>query len=91
MKLISFPEKKAVEETVEVNEELVQMFETLLEMAKTGHVQSAAVALVYNDGNTGNCFPSYNPTLTLGEMRAMEREILDFYIDGRLHSAGEEY
>lgn len=76
---------------VEVNEELVKMFEQMLAWAKEGAIISGAVAIAYPDGATGNCFNTREPILLLGEMRAMEREILDICIDGRMHEAGTEY
>lgn len=75
----------------DVNLELVAMFEQMLEWAKDGTIVSAAVAMTYPDGASGNCFNTRDPILMLGEMRSMEREILDICIDGRLHSAGDAY
>jgi hypothetical protein len=91
MKLINFPDKTKEEEPIEVNEEVVRMIEQILEMAKEGWVDGAAIAVTYRNGDTGNCFNSVHPTLILGEMRALERDLLDIMIDGRCHKAGDEY
>lgn len=84
------PPSKVLDEK-EVNQELVTMFEEMLEWAKEGTIVSGAVVMIYPDGVSANCFNTRDPILLLGEMRAMEREILDICIDGRLHEAGAPY
>ncbi len=91
MSVIKLVPASRQEDTKEVNPELVAMFEQMLEWAKEGTICSAAIVMTYPDGASGNCFNTRDPILMLGEMRSMEREILDICIDGRLHGAGEPY
>ncbi len=89
MKVLTFsPPPK---EDSPVNQDLIAMLEGLLEWAKTGDITSAAIVMKMSDGSTANCFDASCPILLLGEMRAMERDILDICVDGRLHGAGDEY
>jgi hypothetical protein len=75
----------------EINPELVTMFEQMLEWAKNGTIVSGAVVMTYPDGASGNGFNTRDPILLIGELRCLEREILDICIDGRLHEAGDPY
>lgn len=66
------------------NQELIDMLESLVENAKSGRMQSAAVCVVNDDCSVGNCFVgSYFPTALIGELRVLERDIIDICIDTR--------
>lgn len=73
------------------NKGVIDLLENLLELAKTSDMNGCVIVHTYEDGCSGNCFYVESPILTLGEMRAVEREILDLEVEGRLHSAGDPY
>tara|TARA_Y100000780_G_scaffold112139_1_gene101293 strand:- start:1167 stop:1424 length:258 start_codon:yes stop_codon:yes gene_type:complete len=67
------------------NQELVGMLESLVEEAKTGSIQSAAVCVVKSNCATGNCFVGdYYPASLIGELRILERDLVDLCVDTRL-------
>lgn len=66
------------------NDELVKMLESLVERAKSGEMQSAAVCIVNSDCSVGNCFVgSFHPIALVGELRVLERDIIDICVDTR--------
>lgn len=63
------------------NQELIKVLKEVLELAESGEVQSAAVALAFYNGSTGNCFDGdYNTTALLGAIRILERDAVDICI-----------
>jgi len=70
---------------------VVAMLEDLLSMAKAGKIVSCAAALVTADGCTGNNYTIGSPILLIGELRILERELIDAAVDTTLHAAGEQY
>jgi hypothetical protein len=68
----------------EPNQTLINMLESLVKEAKSGRIQSAAVCAVYSNAVTGNCFVGkYCPTALVGELRTLERDIIDLCIETR--------
>lgn len=66
------------------NQELISMLESLVEKAKSGQMQSAAVCVVNDDCSVGNCFVgSFHPIALVGELRVVERDIIDICVDTR--------
>jgi len=81
---------KEVDIKPEVNEELVFMLSKALEMAKSGELQSAALATWFSDGKSGNCFTGYMPLALIGELRVMERDIIDCNVTTRRNPIWDE-
>lgn len=66
------------------NQQVVEMLESLIEEAKEGRIQSLAVAGVYSDCATFNCFDgNYYPASLIGEIRILERDVVDLCVDTR--------
>ena len=75
---------KLVEIKPEVNETLVKMLSEALELAKEGKMQSACIGMVFDDCATGNAFSGgWMPVSLVGELRVMERDLIDLNIDTR--------
>lgn len=70
---------------------VVAMLENLLAMAKAGEVVSCAAVLVTPDGCTGNNYTIGSPILLIGELRILERELIDAAVDTTHHVAGGQY
>lgn len=78
--------------SIKPNESLVSMLEDLLSMAKEGEIIGGAVALIHPDGTSSNRFACGDyPVRLIGEMRCLEREIIDLEVDTRAHVAGTCY
>lgn len=67
----------------EVNKEVVDILKSLLDEAETGLIQGVAVAGIHSDAATFNVFSSYMPMHLLGELRVLERDMMDLHIDCR--------
>ena len=66
------------------NPGVIEMCEDILHMAKNGDIQSICVAGSTSDGETFNCFSGGDFIMALlGEIRAMERDFIDNYVDIR--------
>lgn len=74
-----------------INQKTVKMLEDVLDNVKSGKIVGAGVVLAYNDGCTASAFSGCRITPMLGEIRIMERDMIDCHIDLRCHSAGDEY
>lgn len=63
---------------------VVRSLENALEMAKRGEVRCVAIALVTDDCSGGNCFAGgYYPAALIGELRLLERDIMDEHMSVR--------
>lgn len=72
------------------NKETIDILEDMLERAKSGDIQSIAVAAVTNSCQTLNCFSGdYYPMSLIGELRVLEREVIDLCVDTRRKPAWE--
>ena len=68
----------------------VQVLERTLEEAKAGSIKSVAIAGVLNDGDSFNVFSAHHdPIATIAELRILERDIIDLYVDTRRKVAWE--
>ena len=75
-----------------VNADIVAMLEDVLKEAKEGKILAFGLCAVMPDATTFNVFDAGSyPINLLGEMRCLEREVMDHNISGRLHEAGVEY
>jgi len=66
-----------------VNKEVVGILKSLLDDAESGLIQGVAVVGVRSDAATFNVFSSYMPIHLLGELRVLERDMIDLNIDCR--------
>ena len=73
------------------DEYLISLLEGALDRARSGEIVGAAIAEVRSDGCTQNVFYARYPVRLVGELRLLERDIIDLEIDTRAHKAGEEY
>ncbi len=71
-------------DTKKVNPTVVGILENMLKQAKSGEIQSIAVAGVYNDGCAFNVFDADKFAIMLiGELRLLERDVIDLCCDIR--------
>jgi hypothetical protein len=77
-KLAALPTAEA-----EVNEDLVKMLEDALECAKSGEFTGLAYAATDRQGNSYSAFILNQPVVIIGEMRVLERDIIDHSVDLR--------
>ena len=73
------------------DENLIALLEGALSRARAGEIVGAAIAEACSDGATQNVFYAAYPVRLIGELRILERDIIDLEIDTRAHRAGEEY
>jgi len=72
------------------NQTAIKMLEDMLEQAKAGHIQALAIAGCYADGSCFNAFVAeWQPVHLIGELRLLERDIVDLYCDTRRKPAWE--
>lgn len=65
------------------DDELVEMFERLLEGAKTGKIRSAAVAAVSRDGKIKTSYVAYERTIALiGTIGLLKYRVERFFDEG---------
>ena len=75
-----------------VNKGIVESLEEMLSDAKEGKIIAFALCAVAPNAMTFNTFNANSyPINILGELRCLERELMDQYVNARLHRAGEEY
>ena len=68
----------------EPSKELIEMLESILDHAKSGRIQSCAIVTCNSDATTGNCFVAdFFPSSMIGELRILERDLIDLKIDIR--------
>lgn len=72
------------------NQDIIDMLEGLLEEAKSGRIQAISIAGVYSGCATFNCFVGgFRPVSLLGEMRLLERDVVDCCTQVRRQPAWE--
>jgi len=77
--------------TLKVNEYAVSVIEDILKRAKAGEVQSIIALGVDNEGNCWNQFGiDSNALILLGELRLVERDLIDLFLDPRVPAGFEE-
>ena len=70
----------------------IDVLEDLLELAKQGEVLSIAAVFAGPSAVTGNVFHCHaRPVAILGEVRLLERDIIDVCTDTRMHESGTYY
>ena len=75
-----------------VNQEIIEMLEDQLNEAKQGRILSIAVVGVSTDATTYSYYSAKRyPVTLIGEIRLLERDIIDTEIDLRMHEAATEY
>lgn len=75
-----------------MDDESIKVVERLLEQIKSGKVTCFAAAVLKSDATTNNIIiGSQYPMHLLGELRILEREVIDLLIDTRCHKASEDY
>ena len=63
---------------------VIGILESVLEKAKSGEVQSIAIAGINDDCNPFNCFGGeFYPVHLIGELRLLERDLVDLCCDIR--------
>ena len=73
-----------------VDEDTVGILKDMLSRAESGDIQSIAIAGVTNSAENFNVFSgSYYPISLIGELRVLEREIIDLCVDTRRKPAWE--
>jgi len=65
------------------SKQLIKMLSEVLELAKSGEIQSACIAMSFSDGCTGNCSTGTMAISLIGEIRVMERDIIDCNVETR--------
>lgn len=73
------------------NEHIIEMLETVLQLAKDGEIGGCGIILEYNNYNTGNAFVVQRPAVMLGEIECMKRDVMDAHVELRFHTPGEGY
>lgn len=75
---------KISEVNPKTRQNIVEMLKSLLVDAEKGEIQSLAVAGVNYDASTFNVFDTHYAVATvLGELRVLERDIIDLRVDIR--------
>ena len=69
-----------------INNNLIERLEELLEMAKAGEFSGMAYVLSMSENITASawCGNTINVMATLGELRVLERDIIDLRVDTRI-------
>jgi hypothetical protein len=68
---------------LEVNPDLVEMLEEALASAKAGEYTGLAYSATDRQGNTYSAFIISQPVAIIGELRILERDIVDHCVDLR--------
>lgn len=67
-----------------INKNIISALENLLKRANEGKIQAIAVAGINSDCTSFNNFDGYyHPVLLLGEIRLLERDVIDVCCDTR--------
>ena len=83
---------KVVEFAVDPDPEVINALEELLEDAKAGKLVDYALIGYRLNGELVSTFQINNHIMAMiGELRVLERDILDCCVDKRMHEAGQEY
>ena len=80
------PTPKAV-----VDDKLVSILEDLLNSAKNGQIVGLVGAVTYIGRSSANFMLPGKPVILLGELRILERELIDKAIQLTHHQPGEDY
>jgi hypothetical protein len=79
-------------ELAQKSPECIEVLENLLDLAKQGEILSVAVAFAGPAATTGTVFHCHTrPVAMLGEIRLLERDIIDVCVDTRMHESGTYY
>ena len=70
---------------------VIELLKTALDEAEKGGICGIAIALTYTDGRTANAYSLDRAMSLIGELRVLERDIVDSSIDLRRHEAGDYY
>ena len=74
------------------NEAAIEAIEQLLADAEAGRITDYALIAHWVGGEVGSTFDcSSNTMAMIGEIRVLERDIMDCCVDKRMHEAGREY
>ena len=69
---------------------IIDILKEMLERAESGSVQAIAIAGVTGNGESFNCFDGeVYPMSLIGELRVLEREVIDLCVDTRRKPAWE--
>ena len=72
------------------NETVIKLLEDLLHRANSGDLQAIAIAGTTGDGSVLNCFSAEYYTMSLlGELRLLERDLIDLCCETRRQVAWE--
>lgn len=72
------------------NQEIIDILKDVLDRAESGNIQSIAIAGVTGNAQTLNVFSgAVEPIALIGELRVLEREIIDLCVDTRRKPAWE--
>lgn len=83
---------EVVELALTPNPGLIEVLESLLADAKAGRLTDYAIVAYSVPGSVVSSFVAKHEVMSLlGEIRCLERDILDCCVDKRLHRAGDEY
>ena len=83
---------KAVDLKVAPNRDAIESLEQLLADAKAGKITDYALVFYGVGGVVGSTFDCCCNTMAMiGEIRVLERDIMDCCVDKRLHEAGSKY
>jgi len=67
-----------------ISDSVIKMLEEFLSYAKNGEINAAAIVAVGTDATTINCFAGDDISSSmLGELRVLERDIVDVCIETR--------
>ena len=73
------------------NKRVIEILEENLKLAKTGELQGIAITTAYNDASTGTQFHLGGYVIAmLGEIRILERDIIDCLVDTRRKPVWED-
>jgi hypothetical protein len=76
---------------LEPNKNLVDLLQRLLVEAESGNMVGFACVSAFEDNNSSLAYIPARPIVLLGELRILEREIVDSAIQLTKHEAGEPY
>lgn len=78
--------------TKEPNQDVIDILNEQLELAKNGEIQSIAIASIMVWERSSNTFCAlFDPIGLIGQLEVLKREIMDTSINLRTHNAGDDY
>ena len=81
----------SIENAKKPDENIVRILRNLLADAESGYLIGFGCVHAHDDGTSGLSYVSNRPVILLGELRILEREIVDSAIELTKHKAGEPY